>query len=298
MLLQASRPTTGSAGRLQLFDLSVLALLAVGYLPVFALYARQQWTGNTLQGAYGHAWVALLLVAWMLWRQRGVLLRSDAMAGGRNAWIWLSVGVLLKLYGDYHSYDVLRGVSLVPTLAGLAMLRFGARGWRELRFPVLFLLFVIPLPDAAIDAVTRPLIDATSIAVRGLLPWLGLDIGGAGPYLLLGDAAGGPVHELILAPECSGIRSLVALLGLASLLAHFQQLRAAGFVVMFVSTFLLTIAGNTLRIVLLALGMVYFSPTAAETAFHSLSGIFLFMVNLLGLLAISSWLARGRRRQT
>ena len=187
MLLQASRPTTGSAGRLQLFDLSVLALLAVGYLPVFALYARQQWTGNTLQGAYGHAWVALLLVAWMLWRQRGVLLRTDAMAGGRNAWIWLSVGVLLKLYGDYHSYDVLRGVSLVPTLAGLAMLRFGARGWRELRFPVLFLLFVIPLPDAAIDAVTRPLIDATSIAVRGLLPWLGLDIGGAGPYLLLGD---------------------------------------------------------------------------------------------------------------
>ena len=103
---------------------------------------------------------------------------------------------------------------------------------------------------------------------------------------------------MILAPECSGIRSLVALLGLASLLAHFQHLRAAGFVAMFVSTFLLTIAGNTLRIVLLALGMVHFSPTAAETAFHSLSGIFLFTVNLLGLLAISSWLARGRRRQT
>jgi exosortase len=278
--------------RTRLFELAVAVLLAVSYWPVFSLYAQQQWTTGSLQGAYNHAWLALAAAAWLVWRQRGLWAAPGVPADSPAGWGWLSLGVFLKMYGEYHAYDVLQGISLVPTLAGLTMLRFGSAGWSRLRYPVLFLLFVIPLPDAAIDEITRPLIGLTAAALRWLLPLSGLEVGGAGQYLLLSDPAQGIVHELILAPECSGIRSLVTLLALASLVAHLHGLRAVAGTWLMLMALPLTLFGNVLRVSLLALGMVHVSPEAAQAMFHDFSGILLFVVNLFGLLTFAWWLDR------
>jgi exosortase len=279
-------------GRSYLFWLTVLSLLAVSYFPVISLYARQQWTDGSVQGAYNHAWLAILIITWLVWRQRAEFSKPGVPADSRAGWAWLLTGVFLKGYGDYHAYDVLQGISLVPVLAGVTMLRCGAEGWRHLRFPILFLLFVIPLPGAAIDMLTRPLIALTAVAVRWLLPVMGLEVGGTGQYLLLTDPVQELVHELIIAPECSGIRSLVALLALASLLSHIHGLRAGASACVLLMTLPLTIVANVLRVSLLALGMVHVSPGAALAAFHNFSGLLLFAVNLLGLLAITRWLSR------
>ena len=83
------------------------------------------------------------------------------------------------------------------------------------------------------------------------------------------------------------------LLALASLLAHLQRLRAPAFALVLGSTLVLTLAGNVLRVSLLALGMVHLSPAEAEGAFHAYSGMLLFLVNLVGLMALSRWLLRG-----
>ena len=158
-----------------LVNVLVGLLLIYSYFPVFALYARQQWSTDSVQGAYQHAPLALLMIVWLAWRRRGVLARACASDRFGVGLIWLFVGVAMKLYGDIHGYDVMQGLSLVPTLAGLVLARYGRAAWRALRFPISGVLLIIPLPSAAIDALTQPLLALTGTGVRWLLPVLGLD---------------------------------------------------------------------------------------------------------------------------
>ena len=68
--VNTTRKTTGFALlplRSYAFRALVCLLLLTSYLPVFSLYARQHWSGANLQGAYAHAPLTILLIAFLVW---------------------------------------------------------------------------------------------------------------------------------------------------------------------------------------------------------------------------------------
>jgi len=275
-----------------LFRATVLLLLATSYLPVFSLYARQHWSDMNLQGAYAHAPLAILVIAFLIWRQRKKL--SEPMLGAQNpgGLLLLASGVCLKMYGDVQGYVVLQGMSLIPVLLGLLQMYFGADTARTLRFPVLLLFFIIPLPGAAIDALTLPLIEITAELVTNVLPVFNIDVVKTGHTLTVNSVGLAEYHEVILAAECSGIRSLVSLLALSSIFAHLQGRGFGHSTLLMLMTIPLIILGNFLRVTLTVLMIVYVSPETAETFFHWSSGLLLFIVTLFGLFSIDAMLSR------
>jgi len=175
-------------------------LLVASYLQVFSLYARQHWTALDLQGAYAHAPLALLIIAYLFWRQRQSLrepLRTQMNPAGL---ILLAFGVIVKMYGDVQGYIVLQGMSIIPVMLGLIWSYHLTSAARALQFPVLFFFFVVPLPGGAIDALTMPLLELTAEWVSGVLPLFNLASSLIPPNLLLYPAARtmAPIFEIMI----------------------------------------------------------------------------------------------------
>jgi exosortase/archaeosortase family protein len=101
-----------------------------------------------------------------------------------------------------------------------------------------------------------------------------------------------------VADPCSGIRSLFALIMLAALYGHIALKRATPRLLLFLSALPLAVAGNLVRLVLLALGAVWFGQDFAigkvvgkeqhESFYHELCGYIVFAIALGGMFAISS----------
>lgn len=275
------------------FRVLVSLLLLTSYLPVFSLYAKQHWSSANLQGAYAHAPLTLLLIAFLVWRQRGRLLESGLDSLKPGGLLLLTLGVIVKFYGDVQGYVVLQGISLIPVLLGLLVLFRDESTVRALRFPILFLIFIIPLPGAAIDALTLPLVNITTDLVAGLLPILNIDVVQAGHILTVNGHGLRELHEIIMAPECSGIRSLVALLALSSFFTHLQGQGFWHSLTLMLVTIPLVILGNCIRVILTVLMIVHVSPDTAENFFHWSSGVVVFVITLLGLFMVDTILCRS-----
>ena len=286
---------TGSS-RASRVTLSLLALLVVwSYLPVFYLYASQHWETHNLQGAYAHAPLVLIMLIYFAWRQRVVFNSPPTVQISFKGLLLLAAGAAARLYGEIHGYVVLQGLSLIPLLAGILWVLQGEQAWRAMRFPILMLLFVVPLPNAAIDAITQPLISLTSNLVVPLLSLFDIEVSRVGHLLTVNALGTSEFHEVLIAPECSGIRSLVSLLAISSMLAYLRGHHARRAVLLFLITPLLTLLGNVVRVITTIVLIVYVSPESAESFFHSASGIVLFVFALCGLFAADLFIDRLTR---
>ncbi|MBN4836489.1 archaeosortase/exosortase family protein, partial [Enterobacter hormaechei] len=81
-------------------------------------------------------------------------------------------------------------------------------GWSALKrawFPILFLVFSVPLPGAFVQAITMPLKHAVSVVAEKILYLAGYPIGRSGVVLVIGP------YQLLVADACSGLNSLFTL---------------------------------------------------------------------------------------
>ena len=269
---------------------SICVFLVVSYLPVFTFYAKQHWSVSNLQGAYSHAPLAVVLIAFLIWRQREKLSIPEWVSPQPGSLAWLTLGVVLKVYGDVQGFVVLQGMSLIPVMLGLARLYGDAPTARALRFPILFLFFIIPLPGAAIDALTLPLVQIATDSVAAALPAFNIDVVKTGHVLTVNAHGLEEFHEIIMAPECSGIRSFVSLLALSCLFTHLQGQSLGHSTVLMLATIPLVILGNFIRVTLTVLMIVNVSPETAENFFHWSSGLLVFIITMLGLLLVNAFL--------
>ncbi|MCV4655922.1 archaeosortase/exosortase family protein, partial [Escherichia coli] len=82
---------------------------------------------------------------------------------------------------------------------------------RVLAFPLLFLVFMVPLPQMVIDSVTASLKQAVSAIDEDLLYFIGYPIARSGVVLMVGQ------YQLLVADACSGLNSMFSLTSLGVL---------------------------------------------------------------------------------
>jgi len=178
---------------------------------------------------------------------------------------------------------------LLVWAAGFAFF-FGRQSLRRARFPLLFLLLTIPIPDFILDRVIYFLQKGSTEITAVLFDWSGVPVLRDGFVFHLARV------NIEVARECSGIRSSLALLILAILVAHFYLdtfwkqlvLVAAGLFVM--------ILKNGVRIVTLTLLATYVDPGFLYGRLHQEGGVVFFILALL-LLAPLVWLLERSERK-
>jgi len=270
--------------------LPVAVGLAALVVPSFTGLWQTAW--NTEEN--GHGPIILLVFLWLMWQKRDVLLHDDTVvnASWRSERVtgWLAVGLSLPVFvvGRSQGIDTLEVAALIPLLAGTVLLM---RGWSSLRalwFPLLFLLFLVPLPGLVVEAATGALKQEVSRVVESVLYLLGYPVARNGVVLTIGH------YQLLVADACSGLNSMFSLSALGLLYLYQMNTRSRIHVALMLAAILpIAFVANVVRVMALVLITWRFGDETGQGFAHSAAGMVLFLVALLMLLGLDSALRSG-----
>lgn len=234
--------------------------------------------------------------AWVMFVERRKVFRDlsyNKVLGGCFLFLACGTALISHFAGGGASRDMqLSGYILALVLswvAGFALL-FGESSCRTGYFSLLFLFFMIPLPESFLNHIIYLLQLGSTWVTQSLFDLLGVPVLREGFVLHLAR------FNIEVAQECSGIRSSMALLVLALLVSHFQLNRLGSKFLFVVSGLLVMILKNGIRIATLSLLAIYVDPDFLLGKLHREGGIVFFALALLLLLPILVLLQRWESR--
>lgn len=175
---------------------------------------------------------------------------------------------------------------LLLSISGFVAI-FGAAASRTVWFDLAFLAFAIPFPDQILNRFIY-LLQAGSADLAGVIfDWSGV------PVLREGFVFHLPRLSIEVAEECSGIRSSIALLILAVLVAHFSFSKFWKKALFVAAGLLMMIVKNAVRIATLTLLASYVDPEFLYGKLHREGGVVFFLLGLALLLPVYWFLRRG-----
>lgn len=250
----------------------LLAGLALLYVPTYALLARSVWATDE----QGHGPIILAVSGWLLFARReqiaGALRRPSPVAG----WAWLLVALLLYTFGQSQDVLMFQVGSQIPLIAALLLIFLGPGALRAAWFPLFFLLFMIPLPEALVATVTGPLKSAVSAVASSLLYAIGYPVGRSGVIMTVGP------YQLLVADACAGLNSMFTLEALGLLymnLMNYTSVRRN--VALAVLLIPIAFCANIVRVMILVLVTYHFGDEAGQGFVHGFAGMVLFLVALM-----------------
>lgn len=167
------------------------------------------------------------------------------------------------------------------------VLFLGIEKSRKSLFSLCFLFLTVPIPDFVLSKMIYYL-QAGSAEIAAAV----FGLSGA-PVLREGFIFHLPKISIDIAPECSGIRSSMALLIIALLLAHFAFGRVWKKVAFVVAGLCMMLIKNGIRIATLTLLANYVNPDFLYGSLHHEGGVVFFLIGLALLIPVFSFLRRG-----
>jgi exosortase C (VPDSG-CTERM-specific) len=184
-------------------------------------------------------------------------------------------------------YFVLLTTSFLCCLVAGGFFFLGRAWMRAAAFPLAYLIFMVPMPDAMADALETASKYASAEVANVLFHLSGTPILRAGLVFQL------PNITIEVAQECSGIRSSWVLL-MTSILAANLFLKTPWKRIVLVAFIIpLAILRNGFRILVIALLCVNIGPQMIHSVIHRRGGPVFFALSLIPLFALLWWLRRG-----
>jgi len=257
-----------------LFVAVVAALLLFGPVREY-LY----WTYKSAY--YTHVVLIPLVSAYLVFTMRREIFEGVSYAfapGGAVAGLGLLLIVaettMVSGWGR-NDYNALIACSTVLVVIGAFIALFGLRAFGAARFPLLFLVFMIPLPTAVEQWIIRVLQLGSTEFVAFLFQFTGM------PVLRDGVVFHLPGISIEVAPQCSGIRSSLALVITCVLAGHMFLKTTWKKAVLVLAVLPITMLKNGIRIVTLSVLAVYVDRGFLESSLHRDGGIVFFVLALL-----------------
>jgi exosortase len=252
------------------------ALLAALFHPTLRWLAGE-WLGNNY---YSHGILVPIVsafLAWRLWTKRSPEVRRFEGSGAGLLPLALGLGIyLVALHA--RAYFV-ASLAMVLSCSGLVWFLLGAAVLRRFWFPIVFLLFAIPLPF--VEPLSAPLAQLTGACAADVVSLFGLPIAVAGAQVSL------PNVSLVVEAQCSGLRSIVTLLTLVALVVFVVRGRRTTRMLLALSSLPIAVAANIMRVASLLVVAETWGIDAAFTYYHDYSAL-LFFLSALGLLLLFS----------
>lgn len=274
---------------------------------------RFAWLSGALVLAYGWVLLQLVLYAartelhshillipfvsiWLIRQEPRVWPRECAPSKGWAA-VFTMAGTAALVYGlitgmgkgalSRNDWLAVMVLSFLCFLAAGAFYLLGRKWLAEVAFPVAFLLFMVPLPDAVVDRTEHLLMVFSADAADLLYAVAGI------PYLRDDQVFQLPGITLRIAQECSGIRSSWVLV-ITSLVAAYLFLRTPWRRALLVALVIpLGILRNGFRVLVLGWLCVHQGPHMIDSDIHHRGGPIFFAISLIPLFFLMWWLRRG-----
>ncbi len=240
-----------------------------------------------------HVVLIPFISAWLIYREQKQIFRrlsfEYSLAGAlftisAVTYIWT-----IRSPASWPQADGLAGYSLALVFFWISgfVLFFGRAATKNGRFPLLFLFLTIPLPDGLLKPSIYFLQKGSADITEMIFDLVGVPALREGLVFHLAHV------NIEVARECSGIRSSIALLILALLVAHFAFRPFWKKAVFVVAGLLMMLIKNGIRIATLTLLANYVNRDFLYGRLHRQGGIAFFLIGLALLLPVYWLLRRG-----
>ncbi|MBV9763746.1 MAG: exosortase [Acidobacteriaceae bacterium] len=270
-----AQPTRGAASSAKVSWEAIAwfgALLILCYAPILYRMAMQWATDEDM----GHGFFVPLVAGFIAWQRREALLSTPRRSNG-----W---GLFLVIFAACEATAATLGAELftarlafVIALFGVILYLGGTQWIKVLLFPLLLLLFMIPIPQIIYARLTLSLQMVASHLGEILIGWMGI------PVLRTGNLLELPSQTLDIADACSGIRSLLSLGFLSLVYAYFTDKRVWMRWVLLIATVPIAIAANGIRVAVTGL-LSEVNTNLAHGLYHEMEGYLVFVVALVALI--------------
>lgn len=268
--------------------LVILAGACFMYVPTYWSLANGLWRTDD----QAHGPIILAIVLWLVWQIRESLFSLDATPSIFPGTLLLVIGMAAYVIGRSQEILVLEVGSQVLVFGAVLLLLKGFEALWLAWFPILYLLFMIPLPGVIVDTLTGPLKQYVSVIAEQVLYSIGYPIARQGVVLHVGQ------YQLLVADACSGLHSMFSLSALG-VLFMFLTRRASVWhnVIMLLSILPIAFLANVIRVMVLILVTYHFGDEAGQGFVHGTAGIVLLIAALICLFLLDSALALASRRK-
>ena len=289
-MMDTSSPVNGSvppARRVNWLLAGFWLAVAVLLVFIFREAARSLYDVVSRSNSYySHALLVPFVSAFFVWRDRAHIAEMPK-APTNWGFAGLILACLLVLLGDLLGFRIFGQLAVLPLLIGLILIFLGPRQLLRMWFPLVFLLFMIPLPESLTTSVTfRVKMLATEGAVQ-LSQALYLPMIRDGSYIHFGD------DRLLVGDVCGGLRSLIALLALGTIMSYISRTRTWARILILVISGPIAVAANVLRIFVLCVVAYFWGSSLASGWVHDVSGIFIYLVALVLMLGLEGLLRKA-----
>ena len=280
--MTASNVTPVNLNRSFIISLGIISALWLLLVHEAFYSAAVIWVGNEI---FNHCLLVIPASLYLIWEKRKAIAWHEAKSSYLAA-ICLFGQLLLFLLGVAGDIQLFQHAAVFSMLPTLAWFFLGDKIAWQLQFPLLFILFAIPVGEQLVPWLQEVTADMSVY----MLQLTGIPLFRSGLFIEI------PQGKFLVAEACSGISFLIASVVIGNLYAY-MNLKTTWRRVMFV---LLSVAvpilANAVRVYGLILVGYYSDMQHAVGADHLIYGWFFFAIVIVMLLAVGE-LVRSRERK-
>lgn len=250
-------------------------------LIIFYIPLRELFTSSFSNALYSHIILIPLVSGYFILTERRAIFSSTGYAIAPGI-VCIIISIVMYLIGlslgsDFNENDYLSLMtfSAIVFWGGGFVLFYGTRVLRKASFPLLFLVFMIPVPSILIEKIIYALQSASTEVSYGFFKLIGV------PLLRDGFVFYLPGISIEVAEQCSGIRSTLALFITSVIAGHLLLKTSWKKVILSLAVFPIAVVKNGARIVTLSMLASYVDERfITQSLLHSRGGIPFFILAL------------------
>lgn len=186
---------------------------------------------------------------------------------------WAGIGLLLlaaaaRMYGLLFLFESAERYSLVLAIAGLVLLVAGTQVFWRIKWIVLFLFLMVPLPGRVHNLISGPLQRLATTGSVFLLEVFFPRVSQRGNVVMLDENT-----PMAVAEACSGLRMLTAFIVVAAFVAYMVKRSRWEKVVLLCSSIPIAVVCNIIRIFATGVLMMLVSVEFGAKFFHDFAGL-------------------------
>lgn len=243
----------------------LLALWLITFIPV---YPELVWTWLN-HSDNSHGILVPLVSLYFVWQKKKTLKSAKISNSSLGALILLT-SMVFYLISYSGSIAVVSRAMIVSSLIGLVMFALGKEVFSLLVFPLLYLFFMVPVPDSILSIVAFPLqLFATKVSTF-IIQLLSIPAYREGNMLYFAQT------QLEVAEACSGIRSIMSYGMLSFIFAYMMDEIWWKRILLVLSTIPLALFANIVRVTGTGVLAHFYGSKVALGFLHEFSGLAVF----------------------
>ena len=261
-----------------LYFVIYILLLGALYLVPLKVLGKLSFDSNL----YSHFMLIPAVSLYFLFMERKTIFRRAGYSFGIALPI-VAAGLLFYWLGksssggmNQNDYLALMMFSFFLCINGGFIGLYGISAFRKALFPLLFLIFIVPIPMVILDGLIKILLIGSADTSYAIFNLLGVPVYRDGFIFEL------PGLAVEVARQCSGIRSTIGMF-ITSVIAGYMFLRTGwGRIALIIAIFPITIFKNSIRICSISLLAAYVDKSwVTDSWLHSSGGIVFFVLGLI-----------------